>query len=211
MVKVRENLVGKRFGKLVVLKQVEDYVTPSGRRHPQWLCQCDCGSKPVEVLGTSLKSGHTRSCGCLHEETLRTVAITHGDSYTKLYRVYTGMISRCYNPNNKRYKDYGGRGITICDEWRNSYEEFKTWAISSGYKEGLSIDRENNNLGYSPLNCRWVTRKVQQNNTRFNHFVEYNGQNKTLAELSDEFNINYNTLYWRISHGWSVEDALTTH
>lgn len=134
--------------------------------------------------------------------------ITHGDSYTKLYRVYKSMINRCHNKNDKRFFDYGGRDIIVCDEWRSSYDNFKRWAIESGYADGLTIDRINNNLGYNPENCRWSTRKEQQNNTRFNHKIEYNGEVKTIAEWSDKTGINYNTLYWRISHNWSVEDAL---
>lgn len=194
MVKVREDLTGKRFERLVVLKQANDYIKPNGRHESNWLCQCDCGNI-VEVLGYSLKSGHTKSCGCLHEETLKTIAITHGDSYSKLYGVYISIIDRCYNPNNKRFKDYGGRGIIVCDEWKDSYLNFKKWAVFSGYKEGLSIDRKNNDLGYSPSNCRWVTIIVQQNNMRKNHIVEYNGQSKTIAEWSRELNIKYDKLW----------------
>lgn len=208
MVNTKDDLTGKRFGRLVVLKQIEDYVVPSGRHHPQWLCQCDCGKEPIGVLGNSLKSGHTRSCGCLREENLKTVAITHGDSYSKLYGVYTSIIDRCYNSNNKRFKDYGGRGINVCEEWKDSYLNFKTWAIASGYKEGLSIDRENNDLGYNSSNCRWVTRIVQQNNMRRNHIIEYNGQSKTIAEWSRELDISYDKLWKFIKKGLSIEDIL---
>lgn len=207
MVKVREDLTGKRFERLVVLKQANDYIKPNGRHESNWLCQCDCGNI-VEVLGYSLKSGHTKSCGCLHEETLKTIAITHGDSYSKLYGVYISIIDRCYNPNNKRFKDYGGRGIIVCDEWKDSYLNFKKWAVFSGYKECLSIDRKNNDLGYSPSNCRWVTRIVQQNNMRKNHIVEYNGQSKTIAEWSRELNIKYDKLWKSIKKGLGIEDIL---
>lgn len=189
------------------MKQANDYIKPNGRHESNWLCQCDCGNI-VEVLGYSLKSGHTKSCGCLHEETLKTIAITHGDSYSKLYGVYISIIDRCYNPNNKRFKDYGGRGIIVCDEWKDSYLNFKKWAVFSGYKEGLSIDRKNNDLGYSPSNCRWVTRIVQQNNMRKNHIVEYNGQSKTIAEWLRELNIKYDKLWKSIKKGLDIEDIL---
>lgn len=189
------------------MKQANDYIKPNGRHESNWLCQCDCGNI-VEVLGYSLKSGYTKSCGCLHEETLKTIAITHGDSYSKLYGVYISIIDRCYNPNNKRFKDYGGRGIIVCDEWKDSYLNFKKWAVFSGYKEGLSIDRKNNDLGYSPSNCRWVTRIVQQNNMRKNHIVEYNGQSKTIAEWSRELNIKYDKLWESIKKGLGIEDIL---
>jgi hypothetical protein len=119
------------------------------------------------------------------------------------------MIERCHNVNDKRYYDYGGRGIDVCQEWRSSYENFKEWAMQSGYKEGLSIDRENNDKGYSPDNCRWATRKVQANNTRRNRVIEYNGTKKTIAEWADMVGITYSALYGRLRRGWTVADALT--
>lgn len=210
MVKVVENLQGKRFSRLIVLKQVDDHVDPNGRRRPQWLCQCDCGSDPIIVLGDSLKGGHTKSCGCLRDEKAKITLLKHGDSYTKLYSVYQSIIDRCYNINNKRFNDYGGRGIDVCDEWKNNYIAFKEWAISNGYQEGLSIDRIDNDTGYSSSNCRWVTRKTQQNNTRFNHIVEYNNESKTIAEWSEITGIKYDTLYGRLYRGWTAEKALTT-
>ena len=211
MVKVKDDLTGKIFERLTVLEQAEDYISSNGTRVAQWLCQCECGSEPVVVYGTSLKRGHTRSCGCLHDESLRTNAIKHGDSYSKLYSVYTSIINRCYNKNDKRYDDYGGRGIYVCKEWRESYVVFKEWSIKNGYAEGLTIDRINNDDGYTPNNCRWTIRKIQQNNTRFNHLIEYNNEIKTIAEWAKEFNINYNTLYLRLYRGWSIGDALTKH
>ena len=136
--------------------------------------------------------------------------LKHGDSYTRLYSVYQSIIDRCYNINNKRFNDYGGRGIDVCDEWKNNYIAFKEWAISNGYQEGLSIDRIDNDMGYSSSNCRWVTRKTQQNNTRFNHIVEYNNESKTIAEWSEITGIKYDTLYSRLYRGWTAEKALTT-
>ena len=210
MVKTKDNLTGQIFGRLTVLYQVEDHICPNGRHHDQWLCQCSCGSEPIVVIGSSLRYGeHTRSCGCLDSETKASRATKHGDSYTKLYGIYKSMIERCYNVNNKRYDDYGGRGIDVCCEWTDDYEEFKKWAVRTGYKNGLSIDREDNSRGYYPDNCRWVTQKVQANNTRRNRFIEFNGTSKTLAEWSDDVGIEYNTLYGRFRRGWSAADMLT--
>lgn len=210
MVKVKENLVGRRFGKLVVIKQVEDYITPSGIHVAQWLCQCDCGKTTI-VLGGSLKRNHTKSCGCLIAEKAKETFATHHGSYDKLYRVRLQIIDRCYNTKNKRYKDYGGRGIKVCEEWLNNYEAFKEWAINTGYKEGLSIDRKNNDGNYCPENCRWVTSKIQSNNIRSNHYVEYNGKRQTVAEWADELGINYDTLFGRLfTKKWDVEKALST-
>ena len=210
MVKTKEDLTGKIFGRLTVLYQVEDHICPSGRHHAQWLCQCSCGSDPIVVIGDSLKYGnHTRSCGCLDMETKASRAIKHGDSYTKLYNLYTSMIERCCNVNDKRYDDYGGRGIEVCQEWRLNYKNFKIWAMKSGYKEGLSLDRENNDKGYCPDNCRWVTQKIQANNTRRNRVIEYNGIKKTIAEWADIVGMTYSALYGRLRRGWSIADALT--
>lgn len=210
MVRVKEDLKGRRFTRLVVLEQAEDFIGTNGRHYPQWLCQCDCGSDPVIKRGDSLKNGHAKSCGCLHLEVSRSNFITHGDSYTKLYAVYRSIIDRCYNVNNKRFADYGGRGIDVCDQWKNDYGVFKQWAIMSGYEEGLSIDRIDNDVGYNESNCRWATRKTQQNNTRFNHLLEYNGKIQTIAEWAEEVHIKYDTLYARIYRGWEAERALMT-
>jgi hypothetical protein len=145
----------------------------------------------------------------LDRETKASRATKHGDSYTKLYNLYISMIGRCRNVNDNSYCDYGGRGIDVCQEWVDDYENFKKWAIQSGYKEGLSIDRKDNNKGYSSDNCRWVTQKVQANNTRRNRIIEYNGIKKTIAEWADEIGITYSALYGRLRRGWTVVDALT--
>lgn len=138
----------------------------------------------------------------------------------RLNKIFNGMKKRCYNTNERSYKNYGGRGITICDEWMNSemfdwrttkgYVAFKQWALSSGYEEGLTIDRIDVNKGYSPENCRWVTMKVQANNTTRNHFVTYKGRTQTLKQWCDELGLNYKKTNLRIvRYKWSVEKAFS--
>lgn len=154
-----ENLSGRRFGRLAA----KEVAGKSGKK-TLWLCLCDCGRFTV-VRADQLKSGNTRSCGCLSKDTARATFTTHGKSqHTKLYKVWTSMKQRCTNPNSQNYHRYGGRGIAVCQEWAASFECFYDWAISSGYQDGLEIDRIDNNGGYDPENCHWVTHKVNANN-----------------------------------------------
>lgn len=196
------NLVGNRYGKLLVL----EYAGSNGKRS-LWRCVCDCGNECVKN-GTDLQSGGTKSCGCYRAEACRKNFKRHGDSKTVLFRKWQHMIYRCYYNNNhsKWYKD---KGITVCQEWLNSFEEFRDWALSNGYEEGLTIDRIDNSLGYCPENCRFVTNLVQENNRTNNIRVEYNGNVYTVAELSRLSGIKYSTLRARISRGWSIEDAVS--
>lgn len=127
---------------------------------------------------------------------------------SRLYSIYYEMKRRCYDPRRKRYKDYGGRGITVCDEWLNNWYAFKEWALSHGYKEDLTIDRIDVNKGYSPENCRWVTYKVQGNNTRRNHYITYKGRTQTMAQWCEELNLNYHSIRTRINNlHWTVKEA----
>ena len=139
------------------------------------------------------------------------MAKTHGDSKSPLYAVWCTMKARCNQPNSTKYNIYGGRGIRVCDQWVNSYEAFKNWAINNGYKHGLTIDRIDVNGNYSPDNCRWTTPKEQARNTRTNHYVEYDGEVFTLIELSEKYNINYDLLKVRINKlHWPIEKSLFT-
>ena len=152
------DLTGQRFGRLTVIKR-----NGSIDHHAAWKCICDCG-KVTTVNGKWLRSGKTTSCGCYHNELLAKRSTTHGMSKTRLYRIWHDMKNRCFYEKDKKYSYYGGRGITICNEWKDNFEKFKAWAVANGYKENLTIDRINNNGNYDPSNCRWVTMKEQCKN-----------------------------------------------
>lgn len=204
-----EDLTGRRFGRLTV----REFNNSDGEnRH--WLCDCDCGKTKITTTN-SLTQGKVKSCGCYRLESVRTNSITHGDyiktsHYRGILSVYKGMKQRCYNENSTFYKDYGGRGINVCDEWLHSYEDFKLWAISNGYKPGLTIDRIDNNGNYGPSNCRWVTRKIQANNRRSNHLVTIGEETHTIKEWSIIKGVNRKTIHTRIARGWDEVVAITT-
>lgn len=214
MTKPKQNLCGQKFGRLEVICQAEDYIYPNGKRRTQWKCLCDCGNTVI-VEGSNLKKGNSKSCGCLNDELIATRSIKHGDRHTKLYCIWTNMKTRCNNQNSKEYDLYGGRGISVCEEWNNSYSAFKEWAIDSGYfdkvKSGnCSIDRIDVNKGYCPDNCRWATAKEQANNRQNTIYITFNNETKTLSEWATFLNIKYHTLFARIYRlGWSVEKAFT--
>lgn len=145
----RIDRIGERYGRLTVIGDVPEV---GKHRHTHKKCICDCGTECI-VLTHNLVQGSTQSCGCIRKEKFRTITSKHGDSSTKLYRIYAGMLSRCSNPNNKGYRYYGGAGVDVCEEWRNDFNAFKGWAYANGYEVGMSVRRIDRKKGYSPDNC----------------------------------------------------------
>lgn len=180
------DLIGQRFGRLtVVCKNDERY----DGRHTFWKCKCDCGNEIV-VRKDSLLNGHSKSCGCYLQERYRDGHLkTHGMKNTRIYRTWRSMKDRCTNKNCSNYNRYGGRGITVCDEWLHDFEKFYDWAMENGYSDDLSIDRINVNYGYCPENCRWVSILEQNYNKRNNIIISVYGERLTIKEISEKYNI----------------------
>lgn len=199
------NLKGQKFGRLTVLER--DCLEPKGR--VRWICECSCGNYAT-VASSDLIKNHTQSCGCIHREMMKNKQFKHGLGGTRLYGIWRGMKSRCYNKKRKCYDRYGGRGITVCDEWLNDFESFYNWSLANGYRDDLTIDRIDVNGNYEPSNCRWADIKTQANNTSKNHMITAFGQTMTMKEWARKTGINYYTLNTRLRSGLSPEEALVT-
>ena len=199
------NLTGKRFGKLVVIKTAGKTKNCAYL----WQCKCDCGNEIIANVG-NLKNGHTKSCGCLRVDRCKTNFTKHGLEHTRLYGIWSDMRLRCYDEKNIAYHRYGGRGITICDEWKNDVKAFYDWATANGYKDSLTIDRIDNDGNYCPENCRWATVKEQASNRRSNILVTHNGKTQTMKKWANEVGTPYKVVWARMQKlGWSAERALT--
>ena len=193
----RMDLTGQKFGKLTALEVV-------GRDGPfaAWHCACECGTECV-VRSRHLVSGHTKSCGCLHKP--------HGETNTRLHGIWIAMNKRCSCKTAKNYFYYGGRGIFVCDEWKNDYVSFKKWSIANGYQENLSIDRIDNDGPYSPENCRWSTPKEQSHNKRNSISWTFHGETRNISEWARIIGMTRNGLQDRVTkRNWTIEKALST-
>ena len=192
-------MIGKKFNRLTVLESKGS--DKNGNKI--WLCKCECGNEKI-VTSSHIKSGHTKSCGCFGKELGRKQFTTHGMVGTATYRSWAGMKNRCTNRNDPHWERYGGRGITVCDQWINSFETYYADMGDSPFK-GAEIDRIDNMAGYSPENCRWVDRATNSRNRRNNIVVEYQGDKMCLAEASRLSGIGYGTLKSRIRRGYGDE------
>ena len=190
-----EDLTGKIFGRLKVIRRIEN------AKQPLWLCECVCGNNTA-VTTDHLVSGHTKSCGCYKRETARR---KNGIPHKRLSRIYWAMKERCHKTYSLAYKNYGARGISVCDEWRDEkigHDNFIRWALGNGYRDDLTLDRIDVNGDYSPANCRWCTKKQQARNTRANRIVVFEGVEMCIAEAAERSGINESTIRSRLRYGW---------
>lgn len=195
------DLVGNKFGKLTVLRQ---YGSKNGKRF--WMCLCDCGNTSI-VSTNQLTSGHTKSCGC---SVGRPCGKSPGWKGTIVYSRWQAMKKRCYQVGTAGFENYGGRGIKVCDEWKDNPSAFCEWALANGFSEELTLDRIDVNGDYSPENCRWVTRTEQARNKRNNRLIEHNGEKITVAEYCEKTGVNSGTVSWRLNRSkMPVQDAVS--
>lgn len=193
-------MVGQKFNRLTVMLDV-------GYSHGQqsYLCECECGNKLV-TAGQRLRNGQTKSCGCLARETSKANNYKHGKAGTAIYRTWSNIKNRCRNKNHRNYKDYGGRGVDICDEWFNSFEQF--YKDVGDIPEGMSLDRIDNNKGYSKSNCRWATKAEQSKNRRNTINLEYMDKKMCLKDWARELNKPYSSMKMYIKNGLSIEQII---
>ena len=194
---------GEKFGKLTVVKlnKKVEYTNPKGRKllKKYYECKCECGNTVIVYQG-KLTSGQTKSCGCITHK--------HNLYKSRIYNIYRGMKKRCNLETQKDYKDYGGRGIKVCEEWKE-FLPFYDWAINNGYSDELSIDRIDVNGNYEPSNCRWITKKKQANNRRTNLILSYNNEKHNISEWANILNIPRYKIYQRLYAGWSIDETLS--
>lgn len=194
------NLIGQKFGRLIVLEQIK------GSKYTSWECRCSCGNT-LPITTNSLRTKGTQSCGCLRKETTSKRKTTHGMTGSPEYRTWQHMKERCYKPSTKGFKNYGGRGITVCDEWRDSFLAFYKHIGPKPHKE-YTIDRIRNNGNYEPGNVQWADRKTQANNSRRNCCITIDGITKTVIQWAKVMNINPNTIISRLHYGWNPQEAV---
>jgi hypothetical protein len=197
----RLQLIGQTFGRLTVIGNAPNYVSPGGQRHSQWLCRCECGTEKA-IRGSELRKGAVQSCGCWNSEVTTRRNTTHGmakrGQRNRAYEAWAGMLQRCTNPNDKEWRNYGQRGIRVCDAWQ-AFEAF--YADMGNPPKGTSLDRVDVNGGYCPENCRWATSAEQARNKRTNVWVEYEGQRMVLEDACEMAGISRATVYSRMKAG----------
>lgn len=193
---------GTRFGRLTVIEE-----GPTRRKRSTSVCRCDCGTVCIKA-NNDLKGGGTRSCGCLLMD-FNHGKRTHGKTRTRLYRIYTQMMRRCYNSRHDTYQKYGAKGVVVCEEWRGNPSEFIRWAMANGYRDDLTIDRiAGGTSPYSPDNCRWATVEQQANNRSSNRTLVHDGKRYTIAEAVRVFGVPRDRLKYRLKRGLPIEEVL---
>ena len=196
------DITGERFGRLIALHKAYTF-----NKCQYWECLCDCGKYKV-VRKSHLRYGKIKSCGCLLEE--NNSGYKHGLSDTRIMKIFSGILNRCYNKKEPAWGRYGGRGIKVCKEWLEDRTKFYLWSINNGYSDNLTIDRKDNSKDYSPENCRWVNYKTQGRNTRSNLVINYKGDKKCLSEWCEVLGLKYKLTQERLKRGWSVEKTFNT-
>ena len=198
--------IGQKFGRLIVLRLLKERTK---NRQIKAECQCDCGKKTETTLHR-LRSGATKSCGCLMLEISHIAPLKHGyarKNKSRTWRIWRNMRTRCNNENSTNYKNYGQRGITVCQRW----EKFENFLADMGEApEGMSIERKDNDKGYAKNNCKWATRKEQGRNCRTNKLITHQGKTLPLSAWAENMKLRPNTINWRIRNGWSVSQAFHT-
>lgn len=207
-----DDLTGKKFGRLLVNQRYIDKIKDF-KYKTKWFCVCDCGNKII-VNSSNLKNGNTKSCGCLQKERTSAARKIHGMSNKRFYNIWSNIKLRCTNKNHSLYGRYGGRGITVCKEWRNfnnfyndMYESYLKHCNDFGEKE-TTIDRINNDLNYTKNNCKWSNKLEQENNKSTSRYVEYNDNIYTLSNLCRKYNVPYKLIHKRLTLGWTIDDAI---
>lgn len=203
MARAALDIAGERYGRYTVIKRAG--TNKAG--NSTWLCKCDCGTKKIVASGT-LRSKGTVSCGCWIREVTSKRSRTHCESKTRLYKTWITMKTRCYNSKANNYKDYGGRGIKVCPEWKYDYQAFSDWSKANGYSDTLTIDRIDNDGSYAPDNCRWITSFEQQSNKRSNRVLVIDGVANTVTEWGRIYGIDPQAIWARLNRGWSDEDSV---
>jgi len=201
--KVRD-LSGQRFSRLLVLS-IDHEVKYSKTTEKYWKCRCDCGNIKA-ISEQKLLNGDTRSCGCFRKKVTGDNSRTHGKSRIRIHRIWCGIKARC---NDKKNNRYGGRGITVCPEWRD-FLTFHAWAMANGYADQLTIDRIDNDGNYEPSNCRWADNKTQARNTSTNRMITYNGETKSVSDWADIYSLKASVIIRRLNRGWDVERTFNT-
>lgn len=199
---VPKDYTGKKFGMLTPIKRLGK----SDNGYYNWLCRCDCGNQVERTVDVFTRG--KSSCGCKQKKILAEMAngnVVHNMSKTRLYGIFHNMMSRCYREKDIHYSAYGERGITVCDEWRTNRAKFFEWALENGYSDDLTIERIDNDKGYSPDNCTWITKEMQYKNKRQNIMITYNGKTLCAEDWSKATGIPATTIRWRYKHGWDVD------